>query len=53
MKNFKLTNFGVVLIVAGTIGFLAAVIISFTAYSGMDQGALPAASLAPVEIVAL
>ncbi len=44
MNNFKLTNFGVVLIVAGTLGFLASVIISFTAYSGIDQGALPAAS---------
>ncbi len=50
MKNFKLTNFGVVLIVAGTIGFLAAVIISFTAYSGMDQGALPAASFLSILI---
>ena len=44
MKNFKLNQFGVVLIIAGTIGFLAAAIISFTVYSGMDQGSLPAAS---------
>lgn len=42
--KFELPKFGVLLIVLGTIGFLAAVIISYTAYSGMDQGALPAAS---------
>ena len=44
MKNFKLTSFGVSLIIAGSLGFLVAVILSFTAISGMDQGALPAAS---------
>ena len=44
MTNFKLTSFGVLLIVCGTIGFLAAAIISFTPLSGLDQGALPAAS---------
>ena len=44
MANFKLTSFGVGLIVFGTVGFLAAVIISFTPLSGLDQGALPAAS---------
>jgi hypothetical protein len=42
--NFELPKFGLILIVLGTVGLLAAVIISFTAYSGMDQGALPAAS---------
>ena len=48
--NFKLPQFGLILIVLGTIGFLAAVIISFTAYSGMDQGALPAASFLSILI---
>ncbi len=42
--TFKLTKFALTLIVTGTIGFLAAVILSFTAYSGFDNGALPAAS---------
>lgn len=44
MENFKLTKFGLLLIVIGTIGFLTAAIISFTPISGLDQGALPAAS---------
>jgi hypothetical protein len=39
-----LKAFGKWLIILGTIGFLVAVIISFTALSGLDQGALPAAS---------
>lgn len=48
--KFELPKFGLVLIVLGTIGFLAAVIISFTAYSGMDQGALPATSFLSILI---
>jgi hypothetical protein len=50
MTNFKLTSFGVVLIVSGTIGFLAAAIISFTSLAGLDQGALPAASFLSIMI---
>jgi hypothetical protein len=44
MKSFNLQNFGVILIIAGTLGFLYTVIMSFTVYSGLDQGAVPAAS---------
>jgi hypothetical protein len=40
----ELKTFGKTLIIAGTLGFLAAVVLSFTALSGLDQGALPAAS---------
>src|SRR5438128_1299864 len=42
--NFKLPKFGLLLIVLGTIGFLATVIMSYTQYSGIDHGATPAAS---------
>lgn len=42
--NIDLRIFGKFLIMLGVIGFAAAVIISFTPYSGMDHGALPAAS---------
>ena len=48
--NFELPKFGLFLIVLGTIGFLAAVIISFTPLAGMDQGALPAASFLSIMI---
>jgi hypothetical protein len=44
MKSFNVPLFGLWLIVLGTLGFAASVIISFTVYSGMDNGALPAAS---------
>ena len=44
MKSFNLQNFGVILIILGTLGFLYAVIMSFTIFSGLDQGAVPAAS---------
>ncbi len=37
-------KFGRTLIAIGAIGFLASAILSFTEYSGLDQGALPAAS---------
>jgi len=36
---------GSFLIYSGIAGFVAAVIISFTQYSGLDQGAIPAASV--------
>jgi hypothetical protein len=42
--KFQLPKFGLFLIVLGTLGFVVAVIMSFTSYSGVDQGALPAAS---------
>ena len=41
---YDLTKFGLILILLGTIGLLVTVIMSFTQYSGFDQGALPAAS---------
>lgn len=44
MKAFNLTAFGIVLILLGTLGFLATAIISFTVYAGMDHGALAATS---------
>lgn len=44
MKSLNLQKFGVILIIIGTAGLLAAVIMSFTVYSGIDQGAIPAAS---------
>ncbi|MEP6710860.1 MAG: hypothetical protein ABJA37_00510 [Ferruginibacter sp.] len=50
MKDFKLTYFGVLLIILGCIGFLAAAILSFTVLSGLDQGALPAASFLMIMI---
>jgi len=37
-------KFGRLLIVVGAIGFVAASILSFTDYSGLDEGALPAGS---------
>ncbi|HET9136796.1 MAG TPA: hypothetical protein VFO76_09170 [Candidatus Kapabacteria bacterium] len=36
---------GSILIYTGIAGFVAAVIVSFTQYSGLDQGAIPAASV--------
>ena len=42
--KFTLPTFGQVLIVLGTIGFIATAILSFTVYAGLDQGSLPAAS---------
>lgn len=48
--NINLPKFGTLLIVLGTIGFLAAVILSFTPISGLDQGALPAASFLSILI---
>ncbi len=44
MKSITFPNFGRTLIILGILGFLGAIIISFTKYSGFDQGALPAAS---------
>ena len=37
-------NFGRILILVGAVGFVAASILSFTDYSGLDEGALPAGS---------
>lgn len=43
MKNF--TNYlGQVLIATGAVGFVTASLLSFTDYSGLDEGALPAGS---------
>jgi hypothetical protein len=44
MKSFNVPLFGLCLIVLGVVGFVASAIISFTVYSGMDNGALPALS---------
>ncbi len=43
MKNFT-QNFGQSLIVVGAVGFVVASLLSFTDYSGLDEGALPAGS---------
>jgi hypothetical protein len=40
----KLQLYGKWLIIAGILGFIVSVILSFTIYSGLDQGALPAVS---------
>lgn len=44
MINFTTEQFGKWLILAGFVGFTAAIVLSFTAYSGLDQGALPSIS---------
>lgn len=43
MKNL-IENFGRVLIAVGAIGFIVSGILSYTDYSGLDEGAMPAAS---------
>ena len=43
MKNIA-EKFGQILIAVGAIGFVAASVMSFTNYSGLDEGALPAGS---------
>ncbi len=47
-KPTKPKKIGNVLIVAGVVGFLASVLLSFTALSGLDNGALPAGSFLAV-----
>jgi hypothetical protein len=43
MKNL-MQNFGKVLIIVGAVGFVVASLLSFTDYSGLDEGAMPAGS---------
>src|ERR1041385_6730787 len=43
MKNL-IQNFGQVLIIVGVVGFVVASLLSFTDYSGLDEGAMPAGS---------
>jgi hypothetical protein len=44
MKPFDPKKFGKLLIISGTLGLIAAAILSFTIYSGVDKGAVPAVS---------
>jgi hypothetical protein len=44
MKKFDMESLGKLLILLGIAGFIAAVVLFYTVYSGMDRGALPALS---------
>ena len=46
--TFNPQKFGKWLILLGLAGFLVAVVMSFTSYSGLDQGAIPAGSFLSV-----